>query len=323
MNDQKTSVERRASEGVAQKLAKNPLSTLLSGYTDYARYELGFAQQSSEKYRHSLEMLIKEIGDKNVEDLTIEDFVDLKKSLLRRGLSHSYITGMIYAARSLLMYCNEFLEIQTIKPKHIRPLKRVRREVIYLTEEEIHNFIATIDTHTWQGLRFRTLVEVLLGTGMRIGEVLSLTRKDIDWENREAMIIGKGNKQRKVFFTKRALDWVHKYLRSRTDVHPSLFVTRRPVGPMDRNDMWRFFARHRKLANIEKKVTPHILRHTVATNLVFNGCPLVHVKEILGHERLDTTCRYYLGIDNAKAKQAHNQFLNYSLSSDQNTGPAE
>jgi integrase/recombinase XerD len=59
----------------------------------------------------------------------------------------------------------------------------------------------------------------------------------------------------------------------------------------------------------QKKLTPHILRHTVATNLVFNGCPIVHVKEILGHERLDTTCRYYLGVDKELAKRAHDQYL--------------
>ena len=58
-------------------------------------------------------------------------------------------------------------------------------------------------------------------------------------------------------------------------------------------------------------LTPHILRHTVATDLVFNGCPIVHVKEILGHERLDTTCKYYLGVDKEQAKKAHRQFLNF------------
>jgi integrase/recombinase XerD len=88
-------------------------------------------------------------------------------------------------------------------------------------------------------------------------------------------------------------------------------VTRTAKTRLDRNDIWRFFDRHRKLAKINKKLTPHILRHTVATNLVFNGCPIVHVKEILGHERLDTTCKYYLGVDKEKAKQAHKQFLNF------------
>jgi integrase/recombinase XerD len=64
------------------------------------------------------------------------------------------------------------------------------------------------------------------------------------------------------------------------------------------------------MARIEKKLTPHILRHTVATNLMFSGCPLVHIKEILGHARIDTTFRFYLGVDQKKAKEAHQHYLN-------------
>ncbi len=323
MKGEKPTVEESAFYGIDGNSANNPISSLVSGYAEYARYELNLTEQSVQKYLQSLKLLIKEIGDKPVEALVVDDFIQLKANLIKRGVSHSHISSMIYAIRSLLVYCNDYLRLKTIKPKFIKPLKRIHREVVFLTEEEVDDFISTIDTSTWNGLRFRALVEVLLGSGMRIGEALSLKRKDIDWENREAMIIGKGNKQRKVFFTQRSLDWIHKYLQSRTDSHPSLFVTREPINTLERNDIWRFFARHRKLAKIEKKLTPHILRHTVATNLVFNGCPLVHVKEILGHENLDTTCKYYLGIDNQKAKQAHSQFLNYSLKPDQTASPGE
>jgi site-specific recombinase XerD len=71
------------------------------------------------------------------------------------------------------------------------------------------------------------------------------------------------------------------------------------------------FARYRIKAGLTKKVSSHILRHTMATTLLFNGCPIGHIKELLGHERLDTTCRYYLGLDTRAAKAAHQQFLRY------------
>jgi len=146
---------------------------------------------------------------------------------------------------------------------------------------------------------------------MRIGETLSLNRKSINWNRKEAKIVGKGNKERRVFFTQRSLDWLRRYLEARDDSHEAVFVTKRPIARLHRDDIWRFFDRHRKLARIDKKLTPHILRHTVATNLVFNGCPIVHVKEILGHERLDTTCKYYLGVDKEQAKKAHRQYLTF------------
>lgn len=159
-------------------------------------------------------------------------------------------------------------------------------------------------------MRFRTLVEVLLGTGMRISEALSLNRDSIDFEKKEAKIIGKGNKERTVFFNERCLEWVKRWLEVREDDHPALFITQSGTR-WSKDDIEWLFRRYAQKAGLTKKVTPHILRHTMATNLLFNGCPVSHVKEILGHERLETTCRYYLGLDKSKAKEAHEKFLNY------------
>jgi len=161
------------------------------------------------------------------------------------------------------------------------------------------------------GLRFRALVEVLMGTAMRISEVLSLDRGQIDFKTAEAKIVGKGGKERVVFFTERALSWVTRYLEARSDENPALFVTGDELRRLKRPDVWRPFARHRQLAGLNKRVTPHLLRHTAATQLLFNGCPVGHIKEILGHERLETTCRYYLGLDHRAAKTAHGQYLTY------------
>lgn len=160
------------------------------------------------------------------------------------------------------------------------------------------------------GLRFRVLVEVLLGSGMRISEALSLNRNSIDYDKGEAKIIGKGNKERTVFFNQRSMDWVKRYLSLRTDNEPPLFITQYKTR-LSKVDVPGYFKRYVKKSGITKKLTPHILRHTMATNLLFNGCPISHVKEILGHDRLETTCRYYLGLDKTKAKEAHGRFLNY------------
>jgi len=310
MKTEKNAVGSNAYKGVVQNSSKK-MSELLPGFLEYARYELNFSPQTIKKYGKSLEYFIRDIGDKPVEQYEVQEFVHLKKLMTDRGNCETTIAGVVYAVRSFMTYCSGFLSLDVLAVKQIRPPRRFKREVIFLNKEEIEAFIATIDLNKWNEFRFRVLVEVLLGTGMRIGEVLSLNRKMIDWEKREAKVVGKGNKERTVFFTQRSLDWITKYLEKRKDTHEAIFVTRGPINRLDRNDIWRFFDRHRKLAKINKKITPHILRHTVATNLVFNGCPLVHVKEILGHERLDTTCKYYLGVDKEKAKKAHKQFLNF------------
>jgi integrase/recombinase XerD len=148
---------------------------------------------------------------------------------------------------------------------------------------------------------------------MRISEALSLNRDSVDFERCEARVVGKGNKERTVFFTDRALIWIKRYVESRDDDSPALFVCQNGLDRLKRDDIWRYFERHRKLAGIRKKVTPHILRHTAATQLLFNGCPVGHIKAILGHERLETTCRYYLGLDQRAAKEAHRKFLSYDV----------
>ena len=300
-----------AFQGVTPK-NERLMSALIEDFLEYARYELNFSPQTIIKYRDSLKCFVRDVGDKPVEQFDVMDFVRLKKAMMERGLSESRIASVVYATRSFMSYCKNFLKLSVVNPKSIRPPKIYRREVIYLKKEEVETFVNVIDTTKWNGLRFKALVEVLLGTGMRIGEVLSLNRKDIDWDKLEAKIVGKGNKERTIFFNERSLEWLRKYLENRNDLHEAVFVTKKPTGRMHRDDIWRFFDYYRKKAHINKKLTPHILRHTVATNLIFNGCPIVHVKEILGHERLDTTCKYYLGVDKEQAKKAHHQYLDFA-----------
>lgn len=310
MDTEKTTLNANAFYGIAEE-SKHKISILCSGFLEYARYELNFSPRTVQKYGNSIDCFVRDIGDKNVNELEVQDFVRLKRMMMERGLSEARIGNVVFAVRSFLNYCRQFLKLKTLDPKQIRPPKRFRREVIFLTNEEVQIFLSVIDTKKWYGLRFRALVEVLLGTGMRISEVLSLNRKSINWEKREAKIVGKGNKERTVFFNERSLDWVRKYLERRSDSHEAIFITKAPITRLSINDISRFFAKYRKKAKINKKLTPHILRHTVATNLVFNGCPIVHVKEILGHERLDTTCKYYLGIDKEQAKKAHKEYLKF------------
>lgn len=195
----------------------NRMSTLVDGFLEYAQYELNFSPKSILKYRDSLKWFIRDIGDKNIRHLTVQDFVHLKKAMVQRGVGQARISSVVFAAKSFLNYCNNFLNLNTLDSKQIRPPKRYKREVIFLTKEELETFIDVIDTHHLNGLRFRAIVETILGTGMRISEVLSLNRKDIDWNKKEAKIVGKGNKERTVFFTERSLDWMRKYLEHRHD----------------------------------------------------------------------------------------------------------
>lgn len=298
------------------------ISELVEGFLRHGQFDLSWSPETIRKYRECLGMIIRDIGDLPVIDIRLLQVTELKQKIIMRGAGEARVGSMVFALKSLLRYCNEVLELDVIEHTKIKPPKRHRREVLFLTNEEIEQFVSVIKIkNTWErktkksnvrmdGLRFRTLVEVLLGTGMRISEALSLNRDSINFENMEAKIIGKGSKERTVFFNERSLEWVRFLLEERKDDKEPLFISQKG-NRWDKGEVNKLFQRYGKKAGITKKLTPHILRHTMATNLIFNGCPISHVKEILGHDRLETTCRYYLGLDKSKAKEAHGKFLSY------------
>lgn len=293
------------------------LDELAPQFLLYAEVELRFAPRSILKYADCLRQVGKLIGSKDVTAYTKQDLFRLKQAMLAKQHSISRQVGILFALKRFWQFCRDELNLSVLDPNLITPPPRPRREVAFLSAEDVAQFVSAIRIETYQGsvnrnaLRFRALVEALLGTAMRISELLSLNRDQIDFAHREARIVGKGNKERIVFFTDRALDWIKQYLDARTDDCPALFVCQDGRSRLKQPDIWRFFARYRKLAGLTKPVRPHLLRHTAATQLLFNGCPIGHIKEILGHERLETTCRYYLGLDHRAAKLAHAQYLVY------------
>ena len=296
------------------------IGMLVPLFLEWARYEMRRAPSTVQRYGEALQWVIRDIGDQPVTGLHIGHLLTLRRKVEARGCREARIAAILHALRAFLKFCQDVVRVPTLSSREIRVPRIPRRDVIYLTREEVQRFVDAIiapdvawETVPLTRLRFRALVEVLLGTGARISEVLSLNRSDIHWERKEAKIVGKGNKERMLFFTDRALRWLEHYLSQRWDDDDALFITQGdpPRRLRQRDRIKDTFAVYRRRADITKSVSPHILRHTMATTLLFNGCPIGHIKEILGHERLDTTCRYYLGLDRRAARAAHGQFLSY------------
>src|SRR3989339_75420 len=205
-----------------QKTIKNTGEEFLT----WLQVERRFAQSSIVSYRSRLKCFVRDVGDIDLSEFTMEHIFKLKQILYKRENSEVFIGVCLACIKGLLKYYRDQYSITLkINPDLITIPKRPRREVVFLTSEEIQRFRDSIDINPICGLRFRTLTEVLLGTGMRISEALSLDRTSIDFETKEALVIGKGSKQRAVFFSDDAIDWIKKYLERRTDKNPALFVT--------------------------------------------------------------------------------------------------
>lgn len=283
-------------------------------FLTWLQVERRFAQSSIVSYRSRLKCFVRDVGDIELEKFTMEHIFKLKQILHQRENSEVFIGVCLACIKGLLKYYREHYSASLqINPDLITIPKRPRREVVFLTSEEIKRFRESIDIRPLYGLRFRTLVEVLLGTGMRISEALSLDRTSVDFKTRECLVIGKGSKQRTVFFTEESIDWIKRYLDRRIDKNPALFTTTgKNPKRLTNQDNTRYFKRQRIIAGINKKVTPHCLRHCFGSHLAFNSCPFTEIKTLLGHERLDTTIKYYVGFqDKERVKQAHQTFLKY------------
>jgi site-specific recombinase XerD len=304
------------SEDVRRSLT---ISTVAPAFLDWTRYELRRAPNTIQRYREALGWVIRDIGDVPVTRLHIGHVLELRRRMDARGCGEARMASILNSLRSLLKFSRTVLGVPVLDPRQVRIPRVPRRDVVYLSKEEVQRFLDAIvpPGEPWEGvlfsrLRFRALVEVLLGTGARISEILSLDRSDVNLEQREAKIVGKGSKQRTLFFTDRSLEWLGRYLSKRHDDERPLFVGCGDApGRLAYDAVKTAFQRFEKRSGIGKTITAHILRHTMATTLLFNGCPIGHIRVLLGHERLDTTCRYYLGLDLRAAKAAHEEFLKY------------
>jgi len=292
------------------------ISELLPYFLVHLTHELRRSPATVEKYNDCMGWVLRIIGDIAPGEIRSEHVLLIKARCAERKAGPSRIASIVAALKSFLRFSRLTLGLQTIDPSRIRAPRIPKREVLYLTAAEVRQFLEAIPlrkgtrSYDMKWLSFRALAEVLLGTGMRISEALSLMRSSVNFETGEASIIGKGNKERVVFFSPRAMNWIKEYLNRRTDDKEALFLDAWS-HQLARSTAMAWFRRLRKASGLSKKVSPHILRHTVATTLLFNGCPIGHIKDILGHEYLMTTCKYYLGTDKRAAKTAHGRYLDY------------
>jgi integrase/recombinase XerD len=182
----------------------------------------------------------------------------------------------------------------------------------YLTKEELTMVLEAFDLTQLHGLRTRALCEVLFATGMRISEALSLDKRDIDWETREALVINaKNGDQQPVLFTDRSLLWLKRYLDARTDDLPYLFVSGK--GRMPTVTARCYLREHTKKLGIKKHIKNHIFRKSFVTHLIEKGADLAMVSSLARHRDVRTTLRFYAAVNKERSKDIHQEIMNLTL----------
>lgn len=221
------------------------------------------------------------------------------------GLKMSTIGKKLYVLKSFFgwLHSEEIIPRNpTLKIKQPKTEKLMSKS---LTIEEIEMLRESCDTY-----RERAFVEVLYSTGCRLSEIQQLDIDDVNFQNMSTKVIGKGSKEREVYFSYKAMYHLKKYLKHRHDNCPALFVTeRRPFRRMSNRAIEREIGIIGKKANLQKRLHPHIFRHSFATLTLNNGADITAIQALLGHANPDTTLRYARITEARKREQFQKHFV--------------
>lgn len=296
-------------------------SELLLDFIEHLEVEGGRSAKTAENYRLYLERFIEFTEDTPVEKISPEMIRKYRLWLNRyknnsddelATITQSY---HLIALRGFLKYLSG-RDIPSLAPDKITLPKTARKQVTFLHYDEVERLLDGIDTSTEVGLRDRAIIELLFSSGLRVSELLNLNRDHINTKRREFMVRGKGQKDRPIFISEAAADWVTRYLDSREDALPPLFLNYSRNNTSDTSgDYRRLTARsiqrlvthYARLAGITKHVSPHTMRHSFATDLLMNGADLRSVQSMLGHSNISTT-QVYTHVTDEHLREVYEKF---------------
>lgn len=268
---------------------------------EYLTVELGLSANTRQAYERDLRLFCKTLGVKNSDALvnvSREQITGYMMQLKEKGLAAATIARKLAAIKAFYRFMTaegymdanpaEVVEAGTkgIKLPHV------------LSEDEVVRLLSQPDITTAEGFRDRTMLEVLYATGMRVSELINLTLERVDLNMKYIIAFGKGSKERIVPLGSVAAEFLQQYLEK---VRPKLTHEDRNTNivflafgghELTRQRFWQIIRAYGRKANINKALTPHILRHSFATHLLDNGADLRSVQELLGHSDISTTQIY-------------------------------
>ncbi len=284
-------------------------------FLEYIEIERGRAVKTVENYDHYLTRFFQQMDIKKVADISEQNIRDFRLWLNRQAGTNSGSmkrrTQNYYmiALRAFLKFLRK-REIECVNPERIELAKLPERELDLITPTELGRLMQAARGTGEQELRDTAILELLFSTGLRVSELCSLN-SDLDLTQDSFSVRGKGEKVRVVFLSSVAKSAVMAYLKARKDMGEALFVNM-PVGKaipsrLTPRSIERIMKKYAIKAGITKKVTPHVLRHVFATDLLNNGADIRSVQQLLGHASINTT-QIYTHITDSHLRDIHKKF---------------
>jgi site-specific recombinase XerD len=319
------------------------LQALIKDFLEYLEIERNVSQLTIRNYAHYLERFraylastspipfVKTVKSEDSDSKTSVEASAITSESIRQyrlylsryvdehGVSLKRVTQNYHliALRSFLKYLLK-RDIPVVAPEKIDLPKAESHSIKFLEREHIDRLLNMPQISTKEGLRDKAILEVLFSTGLRVSELVGLNRDAINFERREFGVIGKGRRARVVFLSESAVEWSKRYLDSREDDAPALFIRYAGKKPepgenpheamrLTSRSVQRLVEKYVKKAKLPIKITPHGLRHSFATDLLGGGADLRAIQEMLGHKNVSTT-QIYTHVTNPQLKQIHEKF---------------
>src|SRR3569833_999920 len=290
-------------------------------FLEYLELEQNRSQKTIANYSHYLTRLSDFAGELKLKDIDVELIRKWRLWLNRLGTTSSDELAKItqnyhlIALRSFLRFCAR-RGWECMAADKIELARTSRPQVTFLTPEELERLASQPDVAKLNGARDRAIIELLFSSGLRVSELVGLDRDHINLSRKEFMVRGKGQKDRPIFISQEAADWIDKYQKMRQDNSKPLFIrysgskaadTSGNFARLTARSVQRMVGRYARLAGITKHVSPHTLRHSFATDLLMNGADLRSVQAMLGHSNIATT-QIYTHVTDPHLKAVHEKF---------------
>lgn len=262
----------------------------------------GCSPKSMKYYLYVLKAFLSKVTIP-VKEITTDDIRNYLDSFSSEKVSKVSMDNIRRVISSFFSWLEEEDYIRKNPVKRIHKIKSIKAIKLAFNDENIENL-----KDNCTSLRDKVIIELLASTGMRVGELVNLNITSVDFENKECIVLGKGGKQRKVYFDSKTKIHLHHYIDSRIDKNEALFVSM--FKPFNRLQISGVEIMLRKLgakANISK-VHPHRFRRTLATKAIDKGMPVEQVQILLGHTKIDTTMHYAI-VDQTNVRNSYRRYI--------------
>lgn len=291
------------------------MRALLDSFLSYLAVEKGLSENTLESYGRDVGKFLEFLSRQGISDISVvkyDNIADFLADSKEKGFNPATIVRSIVSIKQFFKYLIIEKLISEDPASQIKTPKMKKSIPGVISLDDVETLLGAPDESTPEGLRDSAMLEVLYASGIRVSELIGLKLNDVNFDHGYVIVYGKGSKERLVPVGEKARAKLTEYLSNgrpsilKTRESKALFVTRRGGG-MTRQGFWKLIKNYALKAGIEKKISPHTLRHSFATHLLERGADLRTIQIMLGHSDISTT-QIYTHVESERLKEIHKKF---------------